>query len=427
MDFISTILAPIQWPSGVWESILQWLSGVGNIAVAIILLTLMLKVVLLPLDFWQRFVTRKMSLKQAELQPELQKIQEKYGKSELGQQKTQELYKKHGMSPTASCGVMAIYMVLTMLIFVTLFSSLGNISKSHINYEYYQLQTEYTTVYNQNKNATDYDTTIYTSADEYAKATAQNAVMVKYDNIKQGFLWVKNIWRPDNWSTVFPTAGEFITTTSTGFYVETNTESDFVNYVMISTDTTKPYVDLNGNVYAIHSAEPTNDPTVLIIDGVTEQFNIIYADASLVTEQKTINTVAVEQATTQFKTDFDIVTKGINDKYKGTWNGYLILIILSGVITFLSQFLSQVGVKGKDKKGNEVKAGKSKYISGIMLAGLMIAFTFGYTSLFALYIVINSILSIIFNIIINLINNKIDNKKDKTKTKKVVADYVRID
>ena len=412
MDFISSMLAPLQWPAGgVWETIIQWLSGVGNIGLAIILLTLIIKVLLLPVDFWQRSISRKMSLQQAQMQPELQKIQEKYGKSELGQQKMAEVYKKYGVSPTSSCGGMLVYMVLTMAIFITLFNSLGTISKYQINYEYYQLQTEYATVYQQTN----------------SQEQAQDAVVVKYDQVKQGFLWIKNIWRPDNWSSVFPTADEFINTTGTKFYVETNTESDFYNFVMISTDTVTPYIDINGYAYAIHGNDPTNDPSTITIEGIANPVNIIYGDESLVTESKNIKTVTVETATAQFKTDFELVTSGINQKYNGQWNGYLILIILAGAITFLSQFLSTIGVKGKDKKGNQVQGAKTKWVSGVFLAVLMVAFTIGYTSMFALYIVTNSILSIIFNILINLINNKIDIKKDDNKTKKVVADYVRID
>lgn len=440
MDIISTLLAPLQWPAGgVWETIIQWFSGVGNFGLAIILITICLKLILLPIEFWQRSVTRKMSVQQALLQPELKKIEEKYGKSEAGQQKTAELYKKHGVSPTSSCGVMLLYFGLTMMIFITLFGALGNISQHQINYEYYQLKNEYVTVYNQNKNATDFDTNLYQNATEFAVATSQNAVAEKYEQIREGFLSIKNIWRPDNWSSVFPNVDEFISTTGTKFYVVQDAQNPYNNYVLLSTDTV-PFVDINGNVYAVHSAEPQNDPATLEIEG--ETYNIIYADTSLVTEQKDINAVATDAALSQFKTEFDTVTKGINDKYAGQWNGYLVLILLAGVVTFFSQYLSTIGTKVKDKKGNQVdinnvkdkdgkkvqaQGAKSKMFTGILLAGMMVAFTFGYTSMFAIYIVTNSILSIAGNILINLINNKIDNKKDKIKTKSVTADYVRID
>ena len=414
MDFVNALLAPLQWPaSGVWETIIKWFSGVGNFGLAIILLTICLKLVLLPVDFWQRSVTRKMSLQQAKMQPELKKIQEKYGNSNEGQQKTAELYKKYGISPTSSCGVMLVYMILTFTIFITLFNSLGSISKYQINYEYYQLKSEYVTVYSQNNDVVE----------------AQTAVVEKYDQIRESFLSIKNIWRPDNWSSVFPTADDFISTTGSKFYVVTDSESQFYNFVVLSTDSSVPYVDINGNTYAIHSADPTQDETtVTFVDGDKNiTATVIYADQSLVTEDKTIQNIAVENATNQFKEDFNVVTAGINQKYDGKWNGYLVLVILAGVITFLSQYLSTLGVKSKDDKGNDVKGAKTKLISGLFLAGIMVVFTIGYTSLFALYIVTNSILSTLFNILTNLINNKIDNNKNNKKQKTVVADYVRID
>ena len=57
MDIINNLLAPQMWPSGFWESIIKWFAGVGSIAVAIILLTICIKLVLFPLDFWQKRVS----------------------------------------------------------------------------------------------------------------------------------------------------------------------------------------------------------------------------------------------------------------------------------------------------------------------------------------------------------------------------------
>ena len=65
MDFITNLLAPVQWPSGFWEVIIKWFAGIGSIGVGIILLTLCLKIVLLPIDFWQKLASRKMTAQQA--------------------------------------------------------------------------------------------------------------------------------------------------------------------------------------------------------------------------------------------------------------------------------------------------------------------------------------------------------------------------
>ena len=421
MDFITNLLlTPVAWPtSGLWEKIIAWFAGVGSFAVAIILLTLCLKIVLLPLDFWQKSTGRKMSYQQALMKPELDEINKKYGNNpNVKNQKMAEVYKKYNVSPASSCGGMLVYMLVSSLVFITLFSALGNISRVKINYEYYQLRTEYATVYNLNKESTDYDTTIYNNAEEYAVTVAQNAVAEKYDEIKEGFLSIKNIWRADNWSSVFPNANEFISSTNTNFYIMEDTESEFKGYVVLSTDTTTPYIDLQGKVYGVFdSTDGAVNPTVLTFNGV--DYTIVYGQA---TEDITAKDATIELAKNQFIGDFGIVTKGINDKYEGQWNGYLILVVLAAVVTFLSQYLSTIGVKAKDKKGNEVKGAKPSPIMGIVLAGLMVAFTISYTSAFALYIVLNSILSTVFGILINLTLNALEKKKEKKKT--IVADYV---
>lgn len=127
----------------------------------------------------------------------------------------------------------------------------------------------------------------------------------------------------------------------------------------------------------------------------------------------------------QFSTDFTAVTKGINDEYKGQWNGYLILIFLAGAITFLSQWLSTLGVKAKNKKGETVSGAKPNYISGIFIAVIMVFFTISYTSAFALYIVANSLISMLFTYLINITMNGIESHKDKKKAEQTTPDYVR--
>ena len=412
MDIINSLLVPVSWPtSGAWEAIISWFMGVGNIAIAIILLTICLKIVLLPLDFWQKMVTRKMTAQQALIQPELEEIKKKYANNQqLLQQKQAELYKKNNVSPTNSCLAMLVYMVVTMIVFFTLFSSLGNISKTQINYEYYQLEQEYRTVYN----ATGDETQAIASVTE------------KYDEIRVGFLSIKNIWRPDNWSSVFPKSDEFVSNTKTGFNIY-EYETAGISYVYLTTNAelhtdaaekqyVEPYVDLAGNIYVVKAE---SDATTAEIGGTT--YNIVYGIAN--ENYETNSDAAAGLALEQFKADFTKVTAGINEKYEGQWNGFLVLIVLSGVITFLSSWLATLGVKTRDNKGNEVKGAKPKPTMGIILAVVMIMFTFSYTSLFALYIITNSIMSTILTFVVNIIINKLELKKSKKDVK--IADYVR--
>ena len=517
MDIVKNMLLVTEWPTGFWPNIIKWFAGVGSIAVGIILLTLALKTILFPLDFWQKRSSRKMTAQQALMKPELDEIQAKYQNNpEMMKYKQQEVYKKYNTNKSVGTGCvgMLVYMIVTMLIFFTLFSGLTNISRSKINYEYNTLKDTYITTYN---NAID------ENSEEEARALAQAQVTAQYEDIKEGFLSIKNIWRPDNWSTVFPDGDQFLKSTGTKFGVyeytlqqgENESDTIKVKYVYISTNSEKlkdvngneyilPYQDIDGRIYVIHNAEDiTADPesfTITTADGeeliydnlvystifktyentdleisyfyLTESEkktytkdekeyvmpyivdNTIYATSGTATEvtigdktytvdyskteedllgtfekekqQENYNYNSSMQAIDQFVEDYNLITAGITEKYDGQWNGYLVLVILAGGITFLSSWFSTLGVKTKDKDGNTVKGARPKPLMGIILAGVMVFFTISYTSAFAIYIVTNSLISMLYNFLSNILLNKLERKQGKTKKGEVVvADYVR--
>lgn len=73
---------------------------VNNYGIAIILTTIIIKIILLPLTLKQDKSMKEMK----KIQPELEKIKEKYqGNSQMMQQKTMELYKEHKVNPLAGC------------------------------------------------------------------------------------------------------------------------------------------------------------------------------------------------------------------------------------------------------------------------------------------------------------------------------------
>ena len=426
MDFINLFLSAQPWPTGdVWGNIIQWLTNGfgGKIAIAIIVLTILLKIVMLPLDFWQKYNTRKMSTAQALMKDELDDIKKKYSDPNEVNQKTMEVYKKHNFKPTSGCLPMIIYMVVVWVVFFSLFSSLGNISKTKINYEYAQLQETYVAAYQQKIDEGTFPAE-YESLEAYAVASAQQEVVVKYDQIKQGFLSIKTIWRPDNWSSVFPTYSEFISSANTNTRVsvveikdvDDNVITTYVAKTAVGDTAKDPFINLQGKIYI-------EDPTLtsVEINGVT------YTNFATVTPEgeQTMQEAMLLAAGENFKDDFNTVTNGINQKYEGAWNGYLGLIILTVVISFLSQFLSSIGTKAKDAKGNTISAAKLNPLMGVMMAGLMLLFVIRYTSLFALYIVTSNILSVGLSICMNLLLNKIDENKNKKKMDKITPDYVR--
>ncbi|MBQ4558375.1 MAG: membrane protein insertase YidC [Clostridia bacterium] len=197
-------LLMVAQPTGIWETILFAIeSWVGNYAIAIILITIAIKLIMLPFDFMNKVVTKKNTRKQAEMKPELDKLKARYGNNQdLLQKKTLELYKAKNYKMGGMCGVMLANMAVSMLIFFTLLGSLNNIANYKIYTEYDNVRAAYTatyeTVYNEATiNGVPADVEFET-VEEYATAKAQDAAAEKYGEVRTGFLWIKNIWLPDS-------------------------------------------------------------------------------------------------------------------------------------------------------------------------------------------------------------------------------------
>ncbi len=113
-----------------WQTFVHWFSeliqfmygitgvlGVPNYGLAIILITILIKLALFPLTQKQMKSMRAMQ----EIQPEVKYIQEKYKEEpEILQKKTMELYKEKGVSPLGGC----LPLFLQMPIFIAFYQSL---------------------------------------------------------------------------------------------------------------------------------------------------------------------------------------------------------------------------------------------------------------------------------------------------------------
>ena len=219
MDILNNLLS-VSAPTGLWANVINFMeSGIANYAVVIILLTLIIKLVMVPFDFYNKYVTKKNTMMITKLQPELDKINKTYANNpNMRNQKTAELYKKNNYSVYGTCAGLLVYMVLSMVIFFTLFSTLNSMSAYKISQEFDVLNTTYSTTYNTYYESYDNDklndeTIADKSQEEYATSKAEASVVEKYSEIKNGFLWIKNIWRPDTGASVTLSYNDFIKTT----------------------------------------------------------------------------------------------------------------------------------------------------------------------------------------------------------------------
>ena len=396
------------WTTDMWSPIINLFSFIPSYGFMIIVFTICLKIILSPLDFWQKKVSRASTLKQQKLQPEIAKIQKRYANNtQMINQKTMELYKREGYNVVGSCLSMLLNLAITLFIFITLFLGLIGISQDKTYNQYLELETAYNATFNQemreqyNLTASDDNSDVANqlallisnrseearqaliekgiaepSAEEIeARArklvysqdiativeNAQNSASAKYEEIKDNWLWVDNIWRPDTYVSGFPAF------------------NDFANISNLK-------AQLNGD---------------------DARYN-------------------------EIQQNFDIITAKIQSTYS-SWNGYFILVILAGVVTFLSMTVTQmITTNKKDKTHQQVipnnqqqqqqnqMNGATKIMKWVMPV-IMIIFTISYSAAFALYIVMNSLMSFIISLISLKIIEKLEkNKKNKEdKIKKV--------
>ncbi|HZK42853.1 MAG TPA: YidC/Oxa1 family membrane protein insertase [Syntrophomonadaceae bacterium] len=113
-----------------WQSFVQWFAsviefmygitgslGVPNYGLAIIFLTIVIKIILFPLTQKQMKSMRGMQ----EIQPKMKRIQEKYKDNpQKAQEKVMELYKDNGVSPFGGC----LPLLIQMPIFIAFYQSL---------------------------------------------------------------------------------------------------------------------------------------------------------------------------------------------------------------------------------------------------------------------------------------------------------------
>ena len=131
---------------------------INNYALTIILFTIVIKLVVMPLNLKSRRSTMRMS----SVQPKMAELQEKYkDDQEKLNQKMQELYRKEGVSPLGGC----LPMIISMVILFAMFYALRTFANE-------QLVAQFLTFYHH---------------PEIDPAT-----------LTDSFFWIRNLWMPDS-------------------------------------------------------------------------------------------------------------------------------------------------------------------------------------------------------------------------------------
>jgi YidC/Oxa1 family membrane protein insertase len=211
--------------------LVQWImSFVGSYALTVILFTVAIKLLLTPLDYWQKLSGRQNAKKMEKMKPQLDKIKEKYGADRNTLYlKQKEVHDKEGYKPMMSC----LPLLVTLLIVIFMFTGLNAFASYKQISEFNKIEAVYNTAataglrdYNaayiaahgaipdevQNQTDAGYDE-YYAYLDgklAAAEQSGQAAVLSYYGENTQTFLWIKNVWRQDTfWTSPVLTATDF--------------------------------------------------------------------------------------------------------------------------------------------------------------------------------------------------------------------------
>lgn len=353
--------------------------NIGNLGWTVVVFTIILKTALSPLDFWQKNVMRKNAKAMERMKPKLEKLQKQYGNNkEMMQQKQMQLYKEEKYSMLGAC----LPTILTLVIFVLVFSGFNKMVNFQNANEYAQLANvyeqavadDYTNAYNakltelgnaafdaakdngaNDSYAEEQRQAALTNADNIAKAVEAGLIAKQSDAVvAKGQQAVVDVYEPNSWL--------------------------WVHNVFIS-DAWKESV-------------PTYET---------------FAGSGL----GKLNVGGV------LKEDYERVMGGLLGTggwgKNGKWNGLLILPILSVVLSFVTQKLTQSQNVQPPVDPNNPSAnamGANMKVMQYTMPIIFGVFALLYSASFTIYIFTSSLYSVIFQVAFNLIAKVLDKKEE---------------
>jgi YidC/Oxa1 family membrane protein insertase len=193
----------------VYNGLYKWVNGwgefgiIGAFGVTVVLFTLFLKILTLPLDYWQKTMGRKNALKMEEMKPELDKINKQCGDNrELLMQKQRALYKQHRYSMFSAC----LPTILTLVIFIVVISGFNSAVRHHNSVIFEEISAAYDAAYAATIEEMSEETDDSVKAAAAIRA-AEEKVLEMYK--PERFLLTQNIFMPDSWKTPIPTVSDY--------------------------------------------------------------------------------------------------------------------------------------------------------------------------------------------------------------------------
>lgn len=398
-NFISFMVKQIEAINLNWiGDIIKFLvEGVGITAVGVILFTLILKTIVLPLDIFSKFKTKKQSLIMERMRPQMEKLQKQYANDKnMYNQKVMELYKKNGYSMLGIC----LPTIVSLVIFMVVFSQFSTYSQ-YANLELYR---EMVKAYNEV--AADY---VCDDIDApYDKDSNYGFLIAEEDSDGETVYRVDfdrfEDYYTDHWEEPMLTFDK----------LTANVETENDMFIVI-----KDYMAGFARQAAADYYHENNQGFIWV-------GNIWYPDSMLNREVPSFDSFvsSLNRATNlaNYEESYNEVTFNLTAE-KGTYNGYFVLIVLAIGMMFLSQFFTMRMQKSMNELGTVDGSGKrtNKWLL-IMMPIIYGIFSFFYSAAFSIYMIVNTTYSFVTTLVVN---KALDVKFRKLEERQELDKYLR--
>ena len=399
------------------------ITSVGSVGVGIILFSIILKVIVLPFDVYQRVSMRKQNQKMKENQTKMEKLQKQYADNkDLYNQKVMEMYKESGFSIFSSC----IPMILSMVIFIVAINAFNAYSQ-YSNIENYNtmvgaynariesycpdLQSENTDIVLQDgklivKQSDENKYIYYTAVYENADTSDYKAYLSAYTGEK----------------TYYVESVKALANTQIKAFVEAQIAEGVSEY-----DALKAYFTSDAQDAVVEIYESTVSPhtaflwikNIWVTDASYKHPVLNYSDftAEISREDFDVNgeELSYKEVPTNAYTEetYNTITGKLSAQ-KAQANGYFVLIALSIGTILLQQVVTMRSQKEQQKYSSVDGQGASQQkMTMIIMTGMFAIFSFMYSSSFSIYMIMSNVTSLISTIIINKIVDAKAKKKEE--------------
>ena len=443
MELFNVLATSITVYGDVFDVHLNWIgklirllvSGVGSVGVGIILFSLILKLITLPFDIYQRIAMRKQNIKMKENQAKMEKLQKQYANNkELYNQKVMEMYKESGFSMFSSC----LPMILSMVIFFVAigafnaYSQYANIENYNMMVRAYNDQIEY---YCPDLTAENIDE--FVSVDggmiTVKDSTAGNDKCVyytlpydqaKFEADKLGYIERMTAYSEDDITEkkYYVDETKAMTVAEISAFVaaqEGVAQSDALQAFFrdkAQTAVTKAYdsqVSENMSflwIKNIWATDASYKHPVLEYKEFSQE--VSREEFSVNGDKKSLSDISYY--TNAYKSEnYDTITAKL-DYAKDAANGYFILIVLSIGTILLQQFIMMRSQKEQQKYSTVDGQGASQQkMTMVIMTAMFAIFSFIYSSAFSIYMIVSNVFSMISTIIINKVVDAVAAKKEE--------------